>query len=354
MPVAAAAEQARPIKVRRMDRTDRATATGSTAGSGPQYRDAPVEAPAGEYWTPVPESSLAGDDPEPSAKGYGWPVPVERLPAVPATASHRVRPGPARRRADRGGPDLAAAVRPSRRIRLPRSWATRNERHNASDERQGRTAERYDASAERPDAHGEVPAFDDRVRRANGFDPLTACRRHRGSAPAASGPASLPGIPAEGPGREPGARMLSAADQPGRPRPRPRPRPGPAERADRSTVYVESACRRSTPGCRGADGLGSVGWSRRTPISTGLRFPREPDPRPGHSRRALVADRRARRDRLDQRRRRRGRPSRRAGGPGRRGRAAVGRARPQGAAVGLAAARRAHPQRAAAAGPGTR
>jgi len=191
----------------------------------PQYRDAPVEAPAGEYWTPVPaELSLAGDDPEPSAKGYGWPVPVERLRNVP------------RNRSATGFDAVPLAVEPTEvvpiwsppsdrplRIRLPRSWAARNERHNASDERQGGTAERYDASDERPDARGEGPhVFDDRF---NGFEPRGVL-------------GEPPGIPAEGPGGEPGARMLSAADQPGRPRPRPRPRPGPAERADRSTVYV--------------------------------------------------------------------------------------------------------------------
>jgi len=93
----------------------------------PEYQDLPDEPRPGEYWTPIPVD-LAGD-PEPSAKGYGWPRPVERLPAVPdyepATgfdlipiseptevvptwAGHDDRPG---------------------RIRLPRSWNTRNEKH---------------------------------------------------------------------------------------------------------------------------------------------------------------------------------------------------------------------------------
>ncbi|BAL92663.1 hypothetical protein AMIS_74430 [Actinoplanes missouriensis 431] len=37
---------------------------------------------SGEYWTPVPDDLY--NDPEPSARGYGWPVPVERLPQVPS------------------------------------------------------------------------------------------------------------------------------------------------------------------------------------------------------------------------------------------------------------------------------
>src|SRR6185436_628351 len=47
----------------------------------PEYRHQPDEPRPGEYWTPIPVD-LAGDA-EPSAKGYGWPRPVERLPAVP-------------------------------------------------------------------------------------------------------------------------------------------------------------------------------------------------------------------------------------------------------------------------------
>jgi len=40
----------------------------------PQYREAPEL--AGAYWTPPPETAQY-------AEPYGWPVPVERLPAVP-------------------------------------------------------------------------------------------------------------------------------------------------------------------------------------------------------------------------------------------------------------------------------
>jgi hypothetical protein len=45
----------------------------------PQYRE--QYEPGGEYWTPVPESSYAD-------AGYGWPVPVERLPPVPPYPPH--------------------------------------------------------------------------------------------------------------------------------------------------------------------------------------------------------------------------------------------------------------------------
>jgi hypothetical protein len=93
----------------------------------PEYQDPPDEPRPGEYWTPIPVG-LAGD-PEPSAKGYGWPRPVERLPAVPDYE-------PAT------GFDLVPISEPTEvvptwamnddrpgRIRLPRSWNTRNERH---------------------------------------------------------------------------------------------------------------------------------------------------------------------------------------------------------------------------------
>ncbi|BFU42345.1 hypothetical protein KRMM14A1004_05820 [Krasilnikovia sp. MM14-A1004] len=45
----------------------------------PQYREMPVADTAGAYWTPAPDGPYV----EPSANGYGWPVPVERLPAAP-------------------------------------------------------------------------------------------------------------------------------------------------------------------------------------------------------------------------------------------------------------------------------
>jgi len=99
----------------------------------PEYHDLPDEPRPGEYWTPIPVD-LAGDH-EPSAKGYGWPRPVERLPAVPDYE-------PAT------GFDLIPASEPTEvvptwavnddrpgRVRLPRSWNTRNEKQPEKTER---------------------------------------------------------------------------------------------------------------------------------------------------------------------------------------------------------------------------
>jgi hypothetical protein len=98
----------------------------------PQYQDPPSEPRPGEYWTPIPVD-LAGD-PEPSAKGYGWPRPVERLPAVPDYE-------PAT------GFDLIPIAEPTElmptwmvnddhpgRVRPPRSWPARNERRSEKPE----------------------------------------------------------------------------------------------------------------------------------------------------------------------------------------------------------------------------
>ena len=101
----------------------------------PEYRHVPEEPRSGEYWTPIPVDLEA--DPEPSAKGYGWPMPVERLPSVPdyepstgfdlTPVEHEptevvtaMPTGRARRgRGDRGN-----------RVHLPRSWSARDEKHD--------------------------------------------------------------------------------------------------------------------------------------------------------------------------------------------------------------------------------
>ncbi|MEV4344819.1 hypothetical protein AB0J83_10115 [Actinoplanes sp. NPDC049596] len=98
----------------------------------PEYRQTGDELPSGEYWTPIPVE--LEPDHEPSAKGYGWPVAVERLPPVPDYE-------PAT------GFDLTAVpfepteVVPtwppderSGRIRLPRNWQSRNEKRRAARE----------------------------------------------------------------------------------------------------------------------------------------------------------------------------------------------------------------------------
>ncbi|MEV6345786.1 hypothetical protein [Actinoplanes sp. NPDC051851] len=117
----APAEPARPAE-RQADRVD--------GWVRPDYRaldDLPL---TGEYWMPVPEHLYHDPDPEPSARGYGWPVPVERLPQVPdyePATGFDLSPGQAA--------EPTAYVRDWRpapedtdyRIRLPRSWADRDE-----------------------------------------------------------------------------------------------------------------------------------------------------------------------------------------------------------------------------------
>jgi hypothetical protein len=93
----------------------------------PEHHEPPGEPRPGEYWTPIPVDLNA--DHEPSAKGYGWPQAVERLPAVPdyePATGFDLRPVPAE-------PTEVVPVwsmndeRPGR-IRLPRSWSVRNEK----------------------------------------------------------------------------------------------------------------------------------------------------------------------------------------------------------------------------------
>ena len=78
-------------------------------------------------------------DPEPSAKGYGWPNPVERLPAVPsyepatgfdlAPVHHEPTEVVASWSLDGHEDD----DRPGR-IRLPRGWQSRNDKRRAGRE----------------------------------------------------------------------------------------------------------------------------------------------------------------------------------------------------------------------------
>ncbi|WP_213013888.1 hypothetical protein [Paractinoplanes toevensis] len=93
----------------------------------PEHHEPAGEPRPGEYWTPIPVDLTA--DHEPSAKGYGWPQAVERLPAVPdyePATGFDLRPVPAE-------PTEVVPVWPMNderpgRIRLPRSWSTRNEK----------------------------------------------------------------------------------------------------------------------------------------------------------------------------------------------------------------------------------
>ncbi|MDY7088718.1 MAG: hypothetical protein SYR96_26885 [Actinomycetota bacterium] len=101
----------------------------------PEYRHVPEEPPSGEYWTPIPVG--LEPDPEPSAKGYGWPMAVERLPAAgdyePPTGYDLVEHEPtevvsavppARKRRDR-----APVGDRANRIRLPRNWPARDDKY---------------------------------------------------------------------------------------------------------------------------------------------------------------------------------------------------------------------------------
>jgi hypothetical protein len=122
-------EASRPISVRRMDRSDRRYGDRVAGWVRPEYHDDPPPSPSGEYWTPVPMPDLgfdlAADDPEPSAKGYGWPIQVERLPAVPdyePATGFDLTPVPAE-------PTEAVPIwSPNRRGRSPREWTGRNEK----------------------------------------------------------------------------------------------------------------------------------------------------------------------------------------------------------------------------------
>ncbi|MEU4237884.1 hypothetical protein [Actinoplanes sp. NPDC026619] len=93
----------------------------------PEHRESVEEPRPGEYWTPIPVD--LNPDPEPSAKGYGWPLPVERLPAVPdyePATGFNLSPVPAE-------PTEVVQIWPmngerASRIRLPRSWKSRNDK----------------------------------------------------------------------------------------------------------------------------------------------------------------------------------------------------------------------------------
>ncbi|XVU24769.1 hypothetical protein ACQPZJ_47455 [Actinoplanes sp. CA-054009] len=103
----------------------------------PEYRQTRDELPSGEYWTPIPVELDA--DHEPSAKGYGWPLAVERLPPVPdyepATGFDLAPVEMEPTQAVPTWPPGDDGERPGR-IRLPRSWQSRNDKRRAAREQQ--------------------------------------------------------------------------------------------------------------------------------------------------------------------------------------------------------------------------
>ncbi|AEV88597.1 Halomucin [Actinoplanes sp. SE50] len=131
-----------------IDRSDRAYGDRIDGWVRPRYRDLDDRPPAGDYWTPVPDDRYA--DPEPSARAYGWPVPVERLPSVPdyePATGFDLTPMQA------AEPTTLVPTwpppSPDHRIRLPRSWSDRdrNLRDAADRDRDARDAAGRDLNA---------------------------------------------------------------------------------------------------------------------------------------------------------------------------------------------------------------
>jgi hypothetical protein len=162
-------EESRPIPVRRVDRSDRRYGDRVDGWVRPDYQDDPADSPSGEYWTPVPMDDLgfdlADDDPEPSAKGYGWPIQVERLPAVPdyePATGFDLAPVPAE-------PTEVVPVWPpvpeDRRIRLPRTWSSRNEKPADNRFLENEAAPRRRKNRDDPDQRFRAPTGEPERRR---------------------------------------------------------------------------------------------------------------------------------------------------------------------------------------------
>jgi hypothetical protein len=194
---------------------------------------------SGDYWTPIPESDYAELD----SSGYGWPVPVERLRAVPRDderAAHTER-------AEDAEPTAVVPqwppAKPSARIELPRTWSRTdapsrrrlrdddliNDRSEPIDswvqaDRDGRDGwQRASAAKDRGDRQ-HPPDPEDRADRQARRS--TALRRRGGAA-------ATEFIPVVGDSTQ----VMPPVTADGEPRRRPRPRPNPEAEA-RSTVYV--------------------------------------------------------------------------------------------------------------------
>jgi hypothetical protein len=157
----------------------------------PRYQDDDIDLSiSGEYWTPVPQTAY--DRP-----GYGWPVPVERLPAVPTYPPHEGFD--ADPEVERAAPTAVVPqwppAQPSGRIELPRSWSTRDRKDDD------------EPSPPRQAALGRRPSRSERRRTADSTE-------------------LLPSVDDQG------QTSGEAPRQDRRPRPRPRP-----SQPERSTVY---------------------------------------------------------------------------------------------------------------------
>jgi hypothetical protein len=171
--VAASDDEMVRVGLPRVDRSDRGYGDRVDGWVRPEYRSMVDEPPSGEYWTPIPVDLDL--DPEPSAKGYGWPRPVERLPAVPPyepATGFDLTPVPAE-------PTEVVPVWPPinddrpGRIRLPRSWATRNEKYpgeerpSEAEAGAGETVPLTERRARRPRPRPRPDAKSDRSARAD-------------------------------------------------------------------------------------------------------------------------------------------------------------------------------------------
>jgi hypothetical protein len=113
-----------------LDRSPRRVGHRAEGWVRPQYRDV-QPAISGDYWTPPPsEPDEEGfRDREPSARGYGWPVQVERLPPVPAyEPATGFDPQPVPSEPTEVVPSWSAGDERADRPHLPRSWSTRDDK----------------------------------------------------------------------------------------------------------------------------------------------------------------------------------------------------------------------------------
>ncbi|UQU65619.1 hypothetical protein COUCH_04655 [Couchioplanes caeruleus] len=118
----------------------------------PEYRDEPV---TGDYWTPIPDA------------GYGWPVPVERIPAVPPyPPASGFDPLPEEESEPTAVVPQWPPVRPDDHVGSPRAWS-QEERPagrrffkplDAPSRRRSAAAKQHDAAARAAAPKGRVGA----------------------------------------------------------------------------------------------------------------------------------------------------------------------------------------------------
>ncbi|MFI7597168.1 hypothetical protein [Actinoplanes sp. NPDC049681] len=233
----------------------------------PQYRDAPA---SGDYWTPVPDA------------GYGWPVPVERIPAAPPyPPSSGFDPVPEVESEPTAVVPQWPPARPDDRIGVPRAWSGDDARGEFPPRRRRlEQAAAEDWAADDANSVPEEPDAPYRSRRDADIVPVPNSDKpgpesaqgtgYAGRPESAEGPiwtvpdlpdAALPdlawsrstaddqesrryrrsSIPVRrrrGGGGDPTQHIPAIEAAPARPRPRPRPRPNAGQPEPRSTVYV--------------------------------------------------------------------------------------------------------------------